>query len=69
VRARRSGSPLALARPRGRYARALRGLLEQLLLPSQPIPRERKTRLPVTVPAAATTTTLPDEEVSLPWRN
>jgi hypothetical protein len=69
VRARRSGSPLALARPRGPYARALRGLLEQMLLPSQPIPRERKTRLPVTVPPAATSTTLPDEEVSLPWRN
>lgn len=71
ARARRSGSPLALARPRGRYARALRGLLEQLLLPSQPVPRERKTRLPVTVPAASTPTAAAplDEEVSLPWRS
>jgi hypothetical protein len=70
ARARRSGSPLALARPRGRYARALRGLLEQLLLPSQPVPREHKTRLPVTVPAASTSTAAAalDEEVSLPWR-
>jgi Flp pilus assembly CpaE family ATPase len=69
VRARRSGSPLAIARPRGRYARALRGLLEQLLLPSQPVPRERKTRLPVTVPAASMSAAPLDEEVSLPWRS
>jgi len=69
VRARRSGSPLALARPRGRYARALRGLLEQLLLPSQPVPRERKTRLPVPVPVASASAPLLDEEVSLPWRS
>jgi Flp pilus assembly CpaE family ATPase len=71
TRARRSGSPLALARTRGRYARALRGLLDELLLPTQPVPRERKTRLPVAVPAAAPTVTAAqaDEEVALPWRS
>src|SRR5581483_6547069 len=35
TRARRSGTPLALARSRGSYARSLRGLLDELLLPSQ----------------------------------
>ena len=67
--ARRSGTPLALARRRGRYARALRGLLDELLLPSQPVPRERKTRLPVPTPVAAAPDPAPDEEVALPWRN
>ena len=71
TRARRTGSPLALARTRGRYARALRGLLDELLLPSQPIPRERKTRLTIAAPAALTRRHEPaaDEEVALPWRN
>ncbi len=68
TRARRSGSPLALARPRGRYARAVRGLLDELLLPTQPVPRERKTRLPVPTPEASTAPT-GDEEVALPWRS
>ena len=68
TRARRSGSPLALARRRGRYTRALRGLLDELLLPSQPVPRERKTRLPIPTPVAAPEPT-PDEEVALPWRS
>jgi Flp pilus assembly CpaE family ATPase len=71
TRARRSGSPLAIARRRGRYARAVRGLLDELLLPTQPVPRERKTRLPVAVPSAAPTVTAAqaDEEVALPWRS
>ena len=69
TRARRSGTPLALARRRGPYARALRGLLDELLLPSQPVPRERKTRLPIPTPAAAATEPVGDEEVALPWRN
>jgi hypothetical protein len=68
TRARRSGSPLALARPRGRYSRAVRGLLDELLLPSQPVPRERKTRLPVPTPEASTAPA-GDEEVALPWRS
>jgi len=71
TRAQRSGSPLAIARTRGRYAHALRGLLDELLLPTQPVPRERKTRLPVAVPDAAPTVTAAqaDEEVALPWRS
>ena len=71
TRARRSGTPLALARRHGRYTRALRGLLDELLLPSQPVPRERKTRLPIPTPIAAASTPDPgrDEEVALPWRN
>lgn len=68
TRARRSGTPLALARRRGSYARALRGLLDELLLPSQPVPRERKTRLPIPTPVAASEPEH-DEEVALPWRN
>ena len=69
TRARRIGSPLALARRRGRYTRALRGLLDELLLPSQPIPRERKTRLPIPTLVTAAPEPAPDEEVALPWRN
>ena len=69
TRARRIGSPLALARTRGRYARAIRSLLDELLLPSQPVPRERKTRLPVSTRLAATAANAQDEEVALPWRN
>ncbi|MGH3007779.1 MAG: hypothetical protein ACRDLM_00010 [Gaiellaceae bacterium] len=70
ARARRSGTPLALARKRGRYARALRGLLDELLLPSQPVPRERKTRLPIPTPSVtAASKTEGDEEVALPWRS
>lgn len=69
ARARRSGTPLALARGRGSYARALRGLLDELLLPSQPVARERKTRLPIPTPVAAASEPVHDEEVALPWRN
>jgi Flp pilus assembly CpaE family ATPase len=69
TRARRSGTPLALARRRGSYTRALRGLLDELLLPSQPIPRERKTRLPIRTPVAAAAEPEHDQEVALPWRS
>jgi Flp pilus assembly CpaE family ATPase len=69
TRARRSGTPLAVARGRGRYARALRRLLDELLLPSQPVPRERKTRLPIPTPVAAAAEPVGDEEVALPWRS
>ena len=72
-RARRIGSPLSVVRTRGRYRRALRPLLDELLLPSQPIPRERKTRLPIAVPATVAPTVtsgaVADEEVALPWRS
>jgi len=69
TRARRSGTPLGLARHRGGYTRALRRLLDELLLPTQPVPRERKTRLPIPTPVAATSEPEHDEEVALPWRS
>lgn len=70
TRAQRLGLPLARARRRGRYARALNQLLEQLFLPVAPAPRERKLRL---VPPSPTTRVHAapevEEEVALPWRS
>ena len=62
AKATRAGLPLAVARPRGRYARTLARLLEQLFLPVAPEPRERK-RMLVPPPAKRQ-----EEEVALPWR-
>jgi hypothetical protein len=45
ARAQRTGLPVARARRRGAYARALAQLLEELFLPVAPIARERKLRL------------------------
>jgi hypothetical protein len=42
ARAQRTGLPLARARRRGAYARALARLLDELFLPVVPTPRERK---------------------------
>ncbi len=50
ARAQRSGLPLARARRRGAYARALARLLDELFLPVVPTPRERK--LPLVPPRA-----------------
>jgi MinD-like ATPase involved in chromosome partitioning or flagellar assembly len=63
AKATRAGLPLATARPRGPYARALTRLLGQLFLPVAPAPRERK-RLLQPPPAKPTR----EEEVALPWR-
>jgi Flp pilus assembly CpaE family ATPase len=60
--ASRDGLPLASARRRGRYTKALRGFLNELFLPTAPVARERKRKLAVSEPP-------PDEEVPLPWRN
>jgi MinD-like ATPase involved in chromosome partitioning or flagellar assembly len=55
----RVGQPLALARPRGRYARAVRRLVESLLLaPSEAVQ--------AVAPAAASAAQ--SREVALPWR-
>jgi len=62
AKATRAGLPLAIAHPRGRYARALALLLEQLFLPVAPEPRERKRLLIPPTPMEQT------EEVALPWR-
>ena len=50
ARAQRSGLPLARARRRGAYGRALARLLDELFLPVVPTPRERK--LPLVPPRA-----------------
>jgi Flp pilus assembly CpaE family ATPase len=65
----RLGVPLAVARPRGAYARAVREFVEAVLLPGVPQPAARKRRLrpqarvqpPTPAPAAS-------GEVTLPWR-
>jgi Flp pilus assembly CpaE family ATPase len=66
-RARRKGLPLAAARRRGRYARVLEHLLDELFLPTAPAARRRKRRLtaPVTSPTARQ---CEGEEVAIPWR-
>jgi Flp pilus assembly CpaE family ATPase len=63
AKATRAGMPLAIAHPRGRYARTLTRLLEQLFLPVAPEPRERKRMLIPPAPKEQT------EEVALPWRS
>jgi hypothetical protein len=50
ARAQRTGLPLARARRRGAYTRALARLLDELFLPVVPTPRERK--LPLVPPRA-----------------
>jgi Flp pilus assembly CpaE family ATPase len=62
AKATRAGLPLAIAHPRGRYARTLTRLLEQLFLPVAPEPRERKRMLIPPAPKEQA------EEVALPWR-
>jgi hypothetical protein len=63
-RAERRGVPLAAARSRGAYARALRRLLSVLFLPTVTAkPRERKLLLPLPPRVEVR-----HEEVTLPWR-
>jgi Flp pilus assembly CpaE family ATPase len=70
TRARRTGLPLARARRRGRYARALARLLDELFLPVAPTPRERKARLvPPHAEVAQPAQMAEEEEVALPWRS
>ncbi|MGD1057903.1 MAG: hypothetical protein ABR992_10890 [Solirubrobacteraceae bacterium] len=45
ARAQRRGTPLAIARQRGRYSRAMTRLLGELFLPATPTPASRKRRL------------------------
>ena len=61
----RLGVPLALARPKGSYAGALRELVSAVLLPGAPQPLARKRRLR---PAAEPAEPPPPQEVTLPWR-
>ena len=63
-RAEKQGAPLAVARRRGGYARAVARLLDQLFLPAAvAAPRERKLRLPL--PEWSTSVA---KEVAAPWR-
>ena len=67
-RAQRGGTPLAVARGRGGYARALSGLLDELFLPastSMPTPKRRKRRLS----APGHPQQAREEEVALPWQS
>ena len=68
-RARRNGMPLALARTRGPYARAVHRLLDELLLPAQPVAKERKERLPSPAVEKQVDEKQVEEEVALPWRS
>ena len=74
-RAQRQGKPLALARPRGAYARALLGLLDELFLPdvpgANPKARRRKRRLAApSLPRRAQHEQQEErEEVALPWQS
>lgn len=66
----RTGLPLAVARRRGPYARALAGLLETLFLPGAPVARRRKRLLALPVDAGAgAEPAVEAEEVALPWRS
>ncbi len=66
ARAQRTGLPVAGARRRGAYARALVRLLEELFLPVAPAPRARKLRLlpPLT---RAEQVREHEVEVAVPW--
>ena len=64
----RLGAPLAIARPKGPYARALRELVEAVLLPSLPAPAARKRRLRPLATPAERPGDAEAQEVALPWR-
>lgn len=62
----RRGLPLAVAAPRGRYARALSGLAAELLVPGRAHPARRKRRL--LLADARRRIERAEGEVALPWR-
>jgi Flp pilus assembly CpaE family ATPase len=74
-KATRSGMPLAIAHPRGSYARNVETLLDTLFLPGAPVARHRKRLLPPLVakpneqPEPRGDEAREDEEVVLPWRS
>lgn len=61
--AHRKGRPLTSARPRGRYTKALAGLLDEMFLPQGAL-RARKHKLPMPL----TRSREQEQEVVLPWR-
>lgn len=72
-KASRTGVPLAVARSRGGYARALTRLLDELFLPDSNHTRRRKLRLASPAAGRASETvshaSQDEEEVALPWRS
>jgi hypothetical protein len=66
-RAQRTGRPLASAYRRGRYAKTLKTLLDDLFLAGGPQVRTRKQTLPAPTVMRASAERR-DEEVSLPWQ-
>jgi Flp pilus assembly CpaE family ATPase len=69
-RTARTGIPLAAARPRGAYARALGRLLDELFLPDSTRTRQRKLKLSVPTMTRTRGANDPtDEEVALPWQS
>jgi hypothetical protein len=63
ARTARTGAPLAVSRPRGRYGKVLGHLLDQIFLPTGPVkPRKHRFALPAQPQAVR------EEEVALPWR-
>jgi hypothetical protein len=60
----RLGVPLALARPRGRYAKTLQRFIESVLVSTTPQPITRRHRLRPQEPSE----TRALREVALPWR-
>jgi len=62
----RLGLPLALVRPRGRYARTLGRFLESVLIPTTPKSLPRKRQLRTSRPAVSESGAA--REVVLPWR-
>jgi Flp pilus assembly CpaE family ATPase len=64
AQATRQGLPLATARQRSPYGRAVAALLDELFLPQLPTPKSRKRKL-----ARPQTSTAGLEEVALPWQS
>jgi MinD-like ATPase involved in chromosome partitioning or flagellar assembly len=70
-KASRTGVPLAVARSRGGYARALTRLLDELFLPDSTHTRQRKLKLSAPTMSRPRFANDPadEEEVALPWRS
>jgi hypothetical protein len=63
----RTGSPLAVSRPKGRYGKVLSHLLDQIFLPTGSV-QARKQRFVVPAQTPTVAEEEEEEEVALPWR-
>lgn len=68
AKAKRTGRPLATAHRRGRYAKELARLLDELFLPGGPHVRARKQKLQAPMVTSTIDERNGEEEVLLPWR-